>query len=218
MTQSFIAEITTFHPDLLLSPTIRELPEVSLEVESQPITPSESPSLFYSVSISDFDRFDAALTDDPTVDEWKISMNFSDCRVYQVYPSDKAKFTIPKITELGINILEIQNANQRWQFQFQVPDKETLSSYWQYCREEDVEFSLEKLYRSGPQPRENHGLKDQFTDRQLEVARTAARMGYFDPEGATATEVADELGISPSTLSTHLRRIMNKVFNCIFVD
>jgi|GEM_PF-3411287 len=86
------------------------------------------------------------------------------------------------------------------------------------CREEGFQFRLEKLYNSGHRVTnaEKAGLKAQLTERQLEVARTVARMGYYDKDGASADEVATELGISTSTLSTHLRRIMAKVFDFIF--
>lgn len=216
VTRSYIAEIAIFHPELPLIPTLQEVSELSVEVKSQPVTPAESPSIFYSVTVPDFDDFEDALADDRTVDEWEVPLTFSDCRVYQITQSSKSKFTTPKISALGINVLDIRNSGRRWRLKVQTPDKETLGSYWQYCREEDVEFSLEKLYRSGPQPPESEGLEDQLTVRQREVARTVTRMGYFDQEGATAVEVAAELEISPSTLSTHLRRIMATTFEHLF--
>lgn len=216
LTRSFIAEITICHPDLPLTPTIQELSEISIRVRSQPARPAELPTIFYSVTAPDFGDFEAALVDDPTVDTWTVPLTFHKCRVYQVCPSTAVKFTTPKIADLGITVLDIRNADRRWYIQLQTPDKETLGSYWQYCREEGVEFSLEKLYQSGPYPPESAGLTAQLTDRQREVARTAVEMGYFDQNGASAADVADELGISPSTLSTHLRRIMATVFEYMF--
>lgn len=59
--------------------------------------------------------------------------------------------------------------------------------------------------------------RGQLTDRQLEAIRAAYRMGYFDrPRGATAGEVAEELGIGPSTLTEHLATAQQKLFRDFF--
>lgn len=217
MTQSFIAEVEVRHPDLPLTPTIQQIPDIEIQVEPQP-TYRESPRIFCSVVGADFQRFESALSNDPTVDDSWNPMELTNCRIYQVHPSPKAKFTTPKIADLGIRLLSIQSADEAWNFRLQAPNKEALGTYWQYCREENVEFHLKKLYSSGPQATagDTESLKAHLTSRQLEVARTAARMSYYDQDGASAEEVAEELGISPSTLSTHIRNIMSNFFNHMF--
>lgn len=216
MTQSFIAEVVITHPDLPLTPTIREAANIDVRFEAQP-SHRDSPSLFYTVSDSDFRGFETALAGDHTVDDWRVSMELDDYRIYQVTPSAEAKFTTPRLTELGIRLLSIRNVDRGWRFQLQAPDKASLRAYWDYCREEGVEFQLEQLYTSGPQISavDSERLASRLTDRQLEVVHAAVRMGYFEPDGAGADEVAEELGISSSTLSTHIRRIMAKVFEYI---
>lgn len=54
--------------------------------------------------------------------------------------------------------------------------------------------------------------RSQLTDRQQEVLETAFAMGYFEyPRGANASEVADALGICPSTLAEHMAAAQSKV-------
>lgn len=54
--------------------------------------------------------------------------------------------------------------------------------------------------------------RSKLTDRQLEVLETAHGMGYFEnPRRANATEVADELDITPSTLREHLSAAQTKL-------
>ncbi|SDJ30969.1 hypothetical protein SAMN05216226_10275 [Halovenus aranensis] len=53
-----------------------------------------------------------------------------------------------------------------------------------------------------------------LTDRQREVLATATEMGYFEyPRGANAGEVADELGIQPSTFTEHLNAAQSKILD-----
>lgn len=217
MPESFIAEVVIDHPDLPLTPTIRSVDEMEVRVESQPFTALDSPSIFYSVSGGDFGSFEAALENDQTVEKWRQVNSFSDIRIYQVFPSSEAKFTIPKVYDLGLQVLTIRRHYDSWYFQIQIPEREKLGAYWQYCRDEDVEFDLKKLYTSGPRTSQGEsGLRAELTARQREVGRTVSRMEYFDSEGANSSEVAEELGISQSTLSTHLRRIMERVFDSLF--
>lgn len=51
-----------------------------------------------------------------------------------------------------------------------------------------------------------------LTDRQREVLETAHRLGYFEyPRDANAGDVADELGIEPSTFAEHLAAAQGKL-------
>ncbi|THE65893.1 LuxR family transcriptional regulator [Salinadaptatus halalkaliphilus] len=219
MSRSFVADVVIDHAELPLTPTLRAVPEIAVTVESQP-TQRESPSIFYSVTGDDFAKFESALEDDPTVTDWQTSITDDECRLYQIAPSANTKFTTPKIADLGIRVLSLESVDGRWHFQLQAPDRDALGDYWQYCRDEGVAFELEKIYSSGPQPRPtgSEPLEAQLTDRQLEVVDTVTRMGYYDQDGATAKAVADELDISPSTLSTHIRRIMATMFEYLSED
>jgi len=57
---------------------------------------------------------------------------------------------------------------------------------------------------------------DDLTERQIEVMSVAVEMGYFDPNGASAAEVADRIGIAKSTLSGHLRVASEKILSNLF--
>lgn len=57
---------------------------------------------------------------------------------------------------------------------------------------------------------------DRLTDRQREVAAAAVDRGYFDPDGPSAASVADDLEISKSTLSEHLRAVQRELVRQAF--
>lgn len=63
----------------------------------------------------------------------------------------------------------------------------------------------------------NRVLRDELTEEQLTVLRTAHRLGYFDvPRGASADDIATELGIAQSTLSERLRLAEGQLFDLMF--
>ena len=53
----------------------------------------------------------------------------------------------------------------------------------------------------------------QLTDRQREAAAIAIEQGYFASDGADAGAVADQLGVSQSTLSEHLRAVESELLS-----
>jgi DNA-binding CsgD family transcriptional regulator len=55
-----------------------------------------------------------------------------------------------------------------------------------------------------------------LTERQQQVAETAIEMGYFTSEGADAETIAVKLDISQSTLSRHLRIVIQKILSQLF--
>lgn len=62
-------------------------------------------------------------------------------------------------------------------------------------------------------------LKDELTDRQLDILKLAFRSGYFErPRDRTAEELADELDVSHPTVSRHLREAERRVFSLLFDD
>lgn len=60
-------------------------------------------------------------------------------------------------------------------------------------------------------------LRNELLQEQLEVLRTAHRLGYFDvPRQASAEDIAVELDIAQSTLSERLRLAEKRLFDLVF--
>jgi len=218
--QSFVAEVALAHEDLPLAPTIAAVPgAVVTEQSIRPPTDSEVPAVLFRVTDVDFAAFESALPDDHTVDSWAVTMDFGDARMYRVEPSPATRFVTPTLSDLGIHVVSTRSVATGWRFKLETADRETLGDFWDYCREEGIQFELENIHGSGSQPVDDRSdVRTALTDRQREIARVVARMAYYEQDGACATEVADELGIAPSTLSTHLRRIDAKLFRALFAD
>jgi len=62
-------------------------------------------------------------------------------------------------------------------------------------------------------------LRNELSEEQLRVLRTANRMGYFDaPRRASADDIATELDIAQSTLSERLRLAQRTLFDLVFAS
>jgi DNA-binding CsgD family transcriptional regulator len=57
-----------------------------------------------------------------------------------------------------------------------------------------------------------------LTERQRETAALAVRRGYFEPDGVSADELADELDVAKGTVSEHLRAVRAKVGRQLFPE
>ncbi len=70
---------------------------------------------------------------------------------------------------------------------------------------DEIRVELEQLSDYDPELRE---LSSLLTDRQQEILDTAADLGYYEvPRQATHQDIADELGLSTTTVGEHLRKI-----------
>lgn len=103
---------------------------------------------------------------------------------------------------------------------FHAPDMETLQGAMGALRERYPGLDVQRLLRSREGEAGEEKLvfvdRSRLTARQREVLETAHGMGYFDhPKRANAGEVADELGITTSTLTEHLSAAQRKLLGAI---
>lgn len=82
---------------------------------------------------------------------------------------------------------------------------------------ETVGVTLERIYPLGPKDEETVAQRWDITPRQEEAVRTALELGYFEvPRTATASDVADALGVSKSAFLERLHRAQNGLFSQVF--
>jgi predicted DNA binding protein len=82
---------------------------------------------------------------------------------------------------------------------------------------ETVGVSIERISQLGDSGDEPVGQRWNLTPAQEEAVEAALRMGYFTvPRGATASEVADRIGVSKSAFLERLRRAQSTLFGHVF--
>jgi len=80
---------------------------------------------------------------------------------------------------------------------------------------DDAPFQMEVL-ETGSYTPDQHSLTRLLTTRQREVLEVAINAGYYEaPRQATHDDIADHLGIAPTTVGEHLRKVERRVFTAI---
>lgn len=127
------------------------------------------------------------------------------------YPADA-------VESLGypVSTVSVRTAPDRVRLGLSLPTADPLVDVVDALEATGGSVRLERLTRSdGADTRSDPVVVDRarLTERQREVVRTAQRLGYFEhPRGASATEVADAIGIARATFSEHLAAAQRRVF------
>lgn len=214
---SLIALVQLSHPDLALTPTIRACGDAEIRVIQQSGTDPETGKFFFFVEGAG-DELEAALEDDPTVDEWTRISGAGDggsC-VYRMNHTESAKLVTPRATEIGGLTMESWSNGRGWNVRLQLPDREALSELWEFCEDEGISFELVRMFRQDEWTR---GEPARLTAAQRDALVTAHEAGYFEePREASLSDVAESLGISPTAVGGRIRRGTAELVETVLLD
>jgi len=197
-----VAEVSLSGPDLLLSPTIKAVSDVTIETEH--LTGTTPKHLFISVRGEDFETFERELQQDYTVAEPVLVETYEGRRVYRLEPVSTVKLIAPRCPELDARILDVESGDGGWVVRMQIPTRQALVSFREYCLENDVTFRVNQLGNAT-----DHKETDVvgLTEKQKQLLRMAFECGYYEiPRRISQNELAHELDISTSAISQRLRR------------
>ena len=189
----------------VLQATLAAAPDADISIEQQTSRGTKPFAIAFWVSGTDFEAFEAALADDPTVTDASVLAEVDDQRLYQaeLTAEGEALMTYNSWADLGGVFVSSERAGNGWRARIRFPDRESLREYAEFCREHGLRFELRQLYSAGGRGSETFGL----TDRQYETLRTATEMGYFSiPREAELEDLAEVLGVSRQAISERLRR------------
>ncbi len=136
--------------------------------------------------------------------------------IYEFVRSDDDDCPCRQIEQTGYPIADVRVDDGAMFVTLHLADGTDLSALLTDLRDQFKSVSIRTIARGDTARSKDSDLvpidRSRLTARQLEVLRTAHAMGYFDyPRQANATEVADELGICPSTLAEHLAAAQSKL-------
>ncbi|QFU83866.1 helix-turn-helix domain-containing protein [Natronorubrum aibiense] len=202
---SFIAEYRLSNP--IMQETRRSVSGVVLEVEDeQPVPGNQSRMIFWARGAeAALEQFFRALPDDPSITDFEILSTLSERRLFRVTLSSEGErgLTYVDAIEYGITFLDIETDERETRYRAQVPSRNALMNYREQCRERELSFELQRLYRSEDTETARYGL----TDRQRDALCRALERGYFEvPRDVSTEELADEFEITSQAFSALLRR------------
>ena len=138
--------------------------------------------------------------------------------VYRCRSRAPDQFPSDAVESLGypVSSVTVRTAPDRVRLGLSLPAADPLGDVIDALEATGESARLERLTSSGGADSRSDPVvvdRGRLTDRQREVVRTAQRLGYFEhPREASATEVADAIGIARATFSEHLAAAQRRVF------
>lgn len=212
-----IAEFLIPAEEFALSETLPEVPEMEIEIERVAAHEADRILPLFWASGDDYDRFEAALESDSSVENVRRLSALEEGYLYQMDWIDRIDFLVESITGKGATLLSAHGQNDIWKLRMLFPDHDSISYVYDDFRERGFSIELTQLHElDSAKQYGQYGL----TDGQYETLRLALRRGYFGvPREVTLGELAEELGISHQALSERLRRAQaSLVVNALTID
>lgn len=198
-----IAEFTIPADEFALAETLERRPEITINIDRVVAHNTTQVVPFVRVTQGEVDGLTEILEDDSSVEEVELFGETDDERFYRLVWNETAQIIGYMVNEYAATIQEATAANGRWHLRVLFPDRDALSATNEYVRENDIGFTLERIY--GPEDFET--ARHNLTEAQYETLALAVEKGYYEvPRDIDAKGLADELGISHQALSERHRR------------
>lgn len=203
------------HPDIALTATVAHDESAVVRPVLGAGTDPEGDRYLFSVTTDEFDRFEAGLTADPTIDEYERVIQLGAEAVYALTYSDDAILFSTAVGRLNGVILEIENAGTTWVLKVWFPDRSAAQQLWTFATDHEVDVELVRVNDYESILEHSYGL----TAAQQEALQVALDAGYFEqPRGATLGEVANALEISEPSASRLIRRALRRLVRATVGD
>ena len=215
---SLIAEFSLQSPDLVLVSALGAATDVTVELEQQLVTSEDAPLLVFWAYGGDFEKLEAGLDRDETVQSSAVIEELGDRKLYRARIDREEIHTFYSIYHrLGASPIAATGTADGWQRRVRFPDRNAIVEMRQFCADNDVNFRLHRLYAPG-----ESDVVDKFglSPEQRRALVTAERVGYFDiPRETSLDELGEELDISGQSASERLRRgVSELVSNTLLSD
>lgn len=193
-------------------PPVCPIARASAETESVVDTVANSVPTDGAPSVTEFSLSETDMPEDVSVER---VISYGHTTVFRYTHGEEIDCPCKCLGRFGCPVDRYFARDGRLTLVFHAADFDELQELVAALREHFSSVDIRRLVRSP----EDEGPTDavfvdrgKLTDRQLEVLRTAYEMGYFErPRRANATDIAEELDITASTLAEHLASAQTKL-------
>ncbi|WP_336365449.1 helix-turn-helix domain-containing protein [Halalkalicoccus salilacus] len=198
-----IIEFSLPTEEFALEETLDTLPEAHIEIERVVADDPDRITPYIWVRTDDFDAFEAALEDDPTVEDVVMFSDTGEERSYQMTWTGSIDFVVQVLTEYSGTITHADGSADGWDLRVVFPDREELSRANEAAQEAGFRFDVKTIYGS----EDARGVEYGLTERQRNTLVAAFEAGYFTvPRETSLSELAEQQDASHQSLSERLRR------------
>ena len=204
---STIAELTVPAAEFALWHTLAAADDLEVEIERVVAHDPDRvmPYVWFAGDESVLEGLDDALADDSSVDEYELLTDLDDERLYRMHWVDDVAVIVHLLTEEEATILDAVVEDTRWRLRVLFPEREALSSTYEFATEQGLTVDVRKIHRLEEEG-DRHGRYG-LTDAQYETLVAALEHGYYGiPRETDMEDLSDELGVSHQALSERLRR------------
>ncbi|QIO24679.1 helix-turn-helix domain-containing protein [Haloarcula sp. JP-L23] len=213
---SITAKVYIEHERLALVPTLRTLEDVDIRVITQGNTDPGSTVFPFLIEYDDRGELEAALEEDPTVDNYELVDWTDRTGIYYIEHTPETKLISTVVTDVSGFLVHTETKRHGWLVRLLLPDRAALNTIWEYANENDISLDIIEIYgnsETGGEP--SYGL----TAEQRAALTIAYKEGYFgEPRDVSLNEVAEEIGLSSTAMSGRLRRGMRNLVGATLVD
>ncbi|MFC7007228.1 helix-turn-helix domain-containing protein [Halalkalicoccus salilacus] len=189
--------------EFALTRTFASVPTLQVEAERFVASGSDSAMPFVSVVTADFDAFEAAVEEDPTVESFSALNGEREKRFYRMEWTAAVERVLELLLENGGVLTQASSWGESWRLTVLCSDREMLSRTYESCEENGLSLGIDSIRALDAGENARFGL----TEAQHTTLLEAKKHGYYDvPRDATLSELATVLGISHQALSERLRR------------
>lgn len=216
MDSSIRAEVRVPHPSDCLVASVSARTGAASRSVSKSVNP-QSPEVvteeFEITHDADLDSANGEITD---VDE---VFSYDSTDVYRFSRPIKQSCPCECIEEFDCPVTGVYAETGDLHLTFHVVNTSQLQTIVSRLQENYTGVEVKRLLQSDPEDDESQLVmldRDELTDRQEEVLKTAHEMGYFEhPKDSNAGDVAEKLGITTATFTEHLAAAQRKIFRSV---
>jgi len=190
--------------EFALGETLSEVPEASFE-SVRIVAPGAGEVLpFLWASAPDFDELQRTMEADPSTEEVTHLVRDGDRVLYHITWRSHVRVLVNMILEEEGSLLEARLRSRVWELRILFPDKDCMSSFYEFCQEHGVDIDIGRV--NGLSNVVRHG-GTRLSPEQYEALSEALAADYYSvPRGSTLVELSERLDVSHQAVSERLRR------------